>query len=412
MLAEESDPPPDLSHLSLLASHYHDDHIAGLRSIFKKRVDPVNPDDRMQLEDRYRPGRVYEPVPDKKYDPSTQRFALFKEDVQQASMIIVPPQTRRVQIYPGGLRYGLGITRRPPEPVTISLGKGVNDIPIVAYVLASGQHVWHPVLGNIAVPPAGDMVDQNDRSVVLLLEYGSFRCLLGGDIGGNGGAGGGNKGANAADAAGKRYYSQHADVESVLGPAIETRFAKTEKWVQGKPKWKTAGCATVFKANHHGSSSSVDEHFLATVRPLVFVVSCGVKSLFHRHPTQAVLNRVTSQSWNQREGGTVPNSIASDGIYVTEIAQKVGGTPFPLTYDSNRVKIMGDVVIRPVDETIAALQAATAPPAELKVQVYGTGAQTGLTDPGTILRKTTSALNPAEPDSYYAIGPYWPTETY
>jgi beta-lactamase superfamily II metal-dependent hydrolase len=397
--------------LSVVVSHYHDDHMAGLRSVFKERIDPKKKGDAVQFVERLRPAVVYQSLPDTKTNPTTQRFDNFQDDVATAASAATNP-TQRAYVYPGGLD-GPGGTA---QTMQIDLGTGVSGIPMTVYILASGQAVWD-ASKNLTVPVAsvGYTVDQNDRSVVLMLEYGSFRCLLGGDIAGNGLAAGGNFDANAVDPSTKKSFSTHGDVESVLGPALEAYFPKTTTWVKGQPKFPADGHATVFKANHHGSSSSIDVHFLATVQPIVFVGSSGVKARFHRHPTQEVMNRITydqTDEWGRRAAGTVladavkvDNTIA--GIYLTEVAEKVKNKAFGVDiYDA---EIMGDTVIRPVDETISALQDATAPGQELTVQVYGVGVLTDLSDPDTILRPPTSP-NPAT--NIYPIGPITHSRTY
>ncbi len=383
--------------LSIAVSHYHDDHMAGLRSVFKQRIDPdpAVKGAKARFAARYRPATVYQSLPESKTNPPSQRFKDFRADVEEAFTAPADP-TAVVYLHPGGLDS-------KGNTVTIDLGTGVGGIPIVGYFLASGQGVFDAAT-NAVVPIAstGSVVDQNDRSLVLMLQYGSFRCLLGGDIAGNGGPAGGNLGDNAAQA-GKAFFSQHADVETELGPALEAFFPATGTWVAGQPKYPTDGYATVLKANHHGSSSSVDVHLLATVQPLVFVGSSGVKARFHAHPTQAVMNRIDvamTPQWGRRgpAGYTVPNSIA--GTYLTEVAEKVKNKSFDV--DIYEAEIMGDVVIRPYDETISAVQSANAKGPGMTVQVYGTGVMTDLVDPATTLRPVTG---PYQPTAIYPLGP-------
>jgi hypothetical protein len=72
-------------------------------------------------------------------------------------------------------------------------------------------------------------------------------------------------------------------------------------------------------------------------------------------------------------------------------------------------KIMGDTVIRPVDETIAAIQDATASGTSLTVQVYGIGVQTDLADPASTLRPPAT-VNAAT--AIYPIGPFTHSDTH
>ena len=388
--------------LSLLVSHYHDDHMAGLRSIFKERVDPTRKGEKVTYRERYRPGDVYMTLGNKKADPSTQRFGLFGKDVTSATGTFTNP-TRRHNLGPGGVDAQGATTR-------IELGTGVDGIAIGLYAIAAAQSVFSRTTGGpVAVVSKGKKADQNDRSIVLVLEYGSFRYFVGGDIGGNGKNGGGNFGTNGMDTAGKKFFSGHADVESKLGPALEAFFPGTTAWKAGQPKYPNAGYCTAVKANHHGSSSSVDVYSLATMRPCVAVISSGVKARFHRHPTQQVMDRMSNTPrWPLRgktRTTTTPNTIVQ--VYLTEVAAQVKGKVFPVDLRGGR--IVGDIILRPVDESVAAVQASTAAGTPLRVQVYGTGAQTGLADPTSVLRPTV-ARNAARAN--YPIGPWIHQDTH
>jgi len=178
----------------------------------------------------------------------------------------------------------------------------------------------------------------------------------------------------------------HADVESKLEPILRRIYPQTKKPAANEPKFTTAGYATVLKANHHASSSSVDTYFLATLQPLIFVVSSGVKVRPHDHPTAATLYRVAkAKKWDikSKPAKTVDNTI--NDIFFTEVGDVVGGKKF--TVDITPGKIIGTTVVRPVDETIAAVQAAAALGTDLQVQVYGVGESSDLSGSSTTVRK-------------------------
>lgn len=394
-------------HLTVLASHFHADHIAGLRGVFRQAV--LGADGTVRTVERHRPGAIYQGITGLKTDPDTKCFAAFQDDVD-AAVNASPNPAQLFSLDPGGI-----INK---APVTISLGLGAGNIPIDVHVVASGQGVYDPATKKV-IPVESRRegeADQNDRSIALVIEYGSFRCFLGGDIGGNGGPEGGDTGTNDAGTAGKPYYSQHADVESTLGPALERRFAKTESAdrTAGKAKFPHAGYCTVMKADHHGSSTSVDVYFLATIRPAVMLISSGLKRVFYRHPTQQVINRATAGQtgdWNSRPvngtaGPQVPNSIR--GIYITEVAAKYSNKDFDVNIWS--AAIVGDIVVRPVDETVVAIQgAAGAAPVELRVQVYGTGIQSSfIGEAGRALRPVTFD----DEGGMYPIGPKFYTDSH
>lgn len=401
-----------IAHLDVVVSHYHDDHIGGVRSIFKKVVEVPAPQSRTsrtkksrtnvvrmirEIKPRYRPATIYYTTPDEHEDPYSQRLASLRDDIEQASTQASNP-TSVVEVDPGGL---VG-----DDACKISLGTGVDGIPIELTAFAAARTVYNPLTDRItSVKSATKTPDQNDRSIVFILQYGSFRCYLGGDIAGSGGADGGNTGSNAVDSSTKKFFSNHSDVESTLNRILEANLPATKTAEQGKPKFTVPGYCTVLKANHHASSSSVDVYTLSTVRPRVAVISAGLKARFHNHPTQQVMNRLrrdTSPTWKVRPKSvtptaTVPNTI--DGIYITEVADTYKKKTFGV--DIGSARIVGDVVIRPIDETISAIQQATSFGTRLKFQLYASGEQSGMDVNGTSVRD----INAVGTDPY-PVGPF------
>lgn len=387
--------------LMVMVSHYHDDHMAGLRSIFKEKIEPTKKKEKVKYVERFRPGIVYQSLRNKKMDPKTGRFTAFQDDLKTATTA-PSHKTKLVEILPGGLDADTKL------PTVISLGTGSNKIPIEITVIASGQSVANLASKKLVpIPGLSKKADQNDRSIAAMLQYGSFRYFFGGDLAGNGVAAGGNYGKNAMDPSTKKATSRHADVESTLGPALEAAFPATSVYKKDTPKFTTNGYATVMKANHHGSNSSDDVHLFATLRPAVFLLSSGIKSRFHRHPTQEVLNRAdptTTPKWGCHGTDDTPaDSVLIENtikqIYITEIAGKVKGKAFGV--NKYKARIMGDVIIRPIDETVNAVQQATTKGATLTVQVYGMGQLTELFDPKSEFRPTETVT-----DGPYPIGPW------
>lgn len=393
--------------LMVLVSHYHDDHMAGLRCIFKERIEPKKKGDELKFVERFRPGTVYQSLRNSKMDPETARFEYFQKDLKAA--LIGPNSITLTEIDPGGL------DKKTKERTVIELGPGYKDMPIQVILIASGQSVnseppstLTPIKGLSSTP------DPNDRSIAGVLQYGSFRYFFGGDLAGNGVGAGGNYTINAMDPSAKKGTSRHADVETTLEPALDAHFPATTSYKKGVAKFPNSGYATVMKANHHGSNSSDDVHLLATLRPLVFLLSSGVKFRWHHHPTQEVINRADkdiTDEWECRPTSdevdedpvTIANSI--DQIYITEIAKKAKGKTF--TVDTGNARIMGDIVVRPIDETVWKVQQATAKGAELTVQVYGMGVLTTLYDPDYELRPTETVQ-----DDKYPIGPWEHSDTH
>ncbi len=104
--------------------------------------------------------------------------------------------------------------------------------------------------------------DTNDKSVVLVVEWGEFRYVIAGDLGG--------------------YDTQYVrDVETQLAPLI--------------------GDVDVIRVSHHGSRYSTNVSWLNTLQPEAAVVSAG-NGNDYGHPSSDVLSRLTAED----PGVTIP----------------------------------------------------------------------------------------------------------
>jgi beta-lactamase superfamily II metal-dependent hydrolase len=414
--------------LTVVTTHYHADHYGGLRDVLAKKNEALQataapPSKKKQkttqavktIVNRYKPAKIYQAQRNKKADgagPLLNEYFKYAEDWSDE---IIP-------VLPGG-------KIDDDDACVISLGDcGANDIPVTLTAIASSQSVWDGGDDLTEVESIGSKPDQNDRSIVLVLEYGSFRYFLGGDIAGTGTAERGNGEFSMPDGTivGKkkkaRKFSQHADVETDVGIALKYRFPKSDI-VADEPKVTRHGHCCVFKANHHASMSSVDVYLLSSMRPRIGIITSGVKEKFHSHPTAEVLGRLGLADWDLRPKDLsgdatdeIPNTLTKTvtsatqtanrrgGVYVNEIARIHGNKDHLSDTIVANVKIMGDMVVRPVDEQIQAIQAAdVAGTATLDIQVYGSGEQTGLALNGkTELRP----VNTTKTDPY-PVGPFW-----
>jgi hypothetical protein len=106
-------------------------------------------------------------------------------------------------------------------------------------------------------------LDENARSVALIVRLGKFRYFIGGDL-----TGGGPSGWNSS-------------------PDIESRVAER------------IGAVAVLRVNHHGSVTSTNPVFLGALNPVVAIISAGpdptTDALFH-WPSQKVLARLSAFS--------------------------------------------------------------------------------------------------------------------
>jgi competence protein ComEC len=110
--------------------------------------------------------------------------------------------------------------------------------------------------------------DENDRSVVSMIEFGAFRAVMGGDLSG-------------ADAGG--YTDVEARVAARVGPV------------------------DLYKVHHHCSSYSTNQFWLDALQPSVAVISVGNGNSYG-HPSPGCLNRLHARAvrtyWT--EGGAGP----------------------------------------------------------------------------------------------------------
>jgi beta-lactamase superfamily II metal-dependent hydrolase len=135
--------------------------------------------------------------------------------------------------------------------------------------------------GNVS--PTGE----NDRSIALVLRYGTFDYFIASDLTGGG--------------------SSTADVESLLAP--------------------TAGDVDVLHVGHHGSTTSTNQNLVDTLKPEQAVISCGNGNSYG-HPLQAIIDRLTAPAQMQ----TIWQTTAGAGA--TSAKVKVGGNITFLTNGS------------------------------------------------------------------------------
>jgi beta-lactamase superfamily II metal-dependent hydrolase len=112
--------------------------------------------------------------------------------------------------------------------------------------------------------------DENAKSAVFKISYGSFDEVIGGDLTGS--------------------TSQGNDVETTVGP--ET------------------GDVEVYQIHHHGSKYSSNDNWLNATHPEVGVISCGNGNSYG-HPTQEALTRLHNHGvhtyWTELGAGASPN---------------------------------------------------------------------------------------------------------
>lgn len=122
---------------------------------------------------------------------------------------------------------------------TIALGSATLQIKA-----ANGQ------IGNQRLVTGKELLEENNLSLALLVQYGEFRYLTSGDLPGGGGD--------------PPYKT--IDLESSLAPMV--------------------GDVDIFLVPHHGSHTSSNENFLNTLTPEIAIISLGNQNdFFHPHPS-------------------------------------------------------------------------------------------------------------------------------
>lgn len=124
------------------------------------------------------------------------------------------------------------------------------------------------------VTPTGE----NDRSVALVLRYGTFDYFIASDLTGGG--------------------SSTGDVETKAAPA--------------------AGDVDVLHVGHHGSTTSTNQTLVNTLKPEHAVISCGDGNSYG-HPTQTILNRLAAAP----QLDTIWQTESGTGAWVPEV--RIGG---------------------------------------------------------------------------------------
>lgn len=120
--------------------------------------------------------------------------------------------------------------------------------------------------------------NENDLSVVSLVRYGDFSATFGGDLSGE-------------------KTSNYRDVET---PAAHL-FSQIE----------------VYKVHHHGSRHSSNDAWLASTKPMIAIISAGVRNT-HGHPTVATLKRLHTRGirtyWTTTGSGDAAPQLGLDTV--------------------------------------------------------------------------------------------------
>jgi len=191
----------------------------------------------------------------------------------------------------------------------IDLGDGAR----ITCIASGGE-----VIGLGQIPGANE--SENDMSVVLLVEYGNFDYILGGDLGGG-------DDDNACTGRSTGQSNVETSVARAITPGGQTPLLTVEG-------------VDVLHVNHHGSESSTNSDYMNLLKPEVATINVGLGQGYNwYHPRKDVVDNVLMASVDCIE---VP---AVKAVYQTE-----EGSPFGANTSTTGYAI-GDIIIKTSGES-------------------------------------------------------------
>jgi beta-lactamase superfamily II metal-dependent hydrolase len=161
--------------------------------------------------------------------------------------------------------------------------------------------------------------DENAKSLVMLVSYGSFNEVIGGDLTGS--------------------VANSNDVESTIGPEV--------------------GDVEVYKVHHHGSTYSSNDNWLNATTPEVGVIQVGNGNSYG-HPTTGALGRLHAHGvhtyWNETGAGASPDPTwdkVANGTIVIQ-ADPGGGAAYTVAGPGFSNTYYNDGAPPPITETLVA----------------------------------------------------------
>jgi beta-lactamase superfamily II metal-dependent hydrolase len=144
-----------------------------------------------------------------------------------------------------------------------------------------------------------DTSNENDRSLAVLITYGSFRAEIGGDLSGS-------------------DKEDYTDIETGVASGV--------------------GKLDLYKVHHHCSSFSSDQAWLAATMPTVAIISSGDRNEYGHPAVDCVerLHRAGAQTyWTEQGNGAVPLSGWDTISGTTIVSVDLGAMQYTVTYGSN-----------------------------------------------------------------------------
>jgi hypothetical protein len=219
-----------------IATHYHSDHIAGITQTdcisFTTLID-CGGYAKAKFQPRYTSGNA------------TYQDKLSEDQARQNIQFLAPVPDPPLAVGPHVIDLGHGIK------LSCVAGGGMVAVPSPPPLGGMSEEPYDGLAVHTLAPKP------NDLSLVFLLEWGDFRYLTAGDLGGD------------------PKQTAYANIEKALGPSLQKLGVKS---------------VSVFKASHHGSDTSNSLDFLNQISPTIIVVPCNS---LKRVPGSNFIDRLT-----------------------------------------------------------------------------------------------------------------------
>ena len=182
----------------------------------------------------------------------------------------------------GGLAGALNAAQADRALCSVSKAEGRAFESFLKYLDLQGTKIEIPEaretfsLGSAlftVLGPTRESTNMNDNSLVLSMQYGSFRALFTGD-------------------------AEIEEEQDLLSSSVDLK-------------------SDLLKVGHHGSSNASSEAFLSAVSPKIAVISCG-KDNEYGHPTEQTLMRlrlVGSEILRTDQSGDIVVTVKPDGSF-------------------------------------------------------------------------------------------------
>ncbi|HVI47851.1 MAG TPA: MBL fold metallo-hydrolase [Chitinophaga sp.] len=285
----------------VILSHHHNDHYNGFKYIGRR--DFIQIDTIIDV-GGYPLGNAYAPIK----PPDSSKADYARGYYAKATSTSAKPMFVKTYLKALKMAYDSGLLKSRSSVITSfprDIGKSVtigtvNGVPVTLTCVTGAAYAYGRK-GDSVYCGVSASNSPNDYSLGFVLQYGEFRYLSAGDLGGENGG-------------------NFRDQETVLAGGLDTLLhAFSYSYDSTATKDSTRGHICAFKASHHGSDHSSNATFLR-IRPAVAVISAGSKDSWGLpHPD---FQRRLDTTWiplSNRTSATRPFGISDRGFYATNL---------------------------------------------------------------------------------------------